>query len=151
MPQSADSRPSIGYWLISLFLLAWGSLGLLVYVFYFIQTPEEYAHGVEDAAHHASYAAYVAAIPAWAIAAGVAAALARFIAAVGLMMRRACAAPLFAASLVIFLVALFRAFVLGGAGEAMSTRHIVIEIIFVALSLFAVWFAYTNKKRGVLR
>jgi hypothetical protein len=66
-------------------------------------------------------------------------------------MRRAWALPLYVVSLAAFAVALFRAFVLGGAGEAMSGAHIAIEVVFVALGLFAIWFSRTSKTQGILQ
>jgi hypothetical protein len=147
---SAAQKPSLLYWIISAILLVWGVLGLLVYIFYFIQSPEEYAAGVETAEKQAGYAAYVANIPLWAIASGVIAAAARFFGAICLLLRKAWAPALYVISLVFFVIAYFRAFVLSNAGEVMSARHLVIEAVFLALSLFAIWYSYGAKRKGIL-
>jgi hypothetical protein len=59
--------------------------------------------------------------------------------------------PLYIVSTACLLVALFRAFVLADVANVMSGGHIVTEVVFVALSVFAVWFARRNKARGILR
>lgn len=151
MPQSPDSRPSILFWIIALFLLLWGLAGMSIYIALFVESPEQFANSAEDAAHAEIYAEYVANIPAWAIGAGIIAALARFFGAVGLLMRRAWALPLYVLSLVFFLAALYRAFILSNAAEAMSPPHIGIQVVFTALTLIAIWFALRNKSTGVLR
>lgn len=151
MPQSPDSRPSIMFWIVSLFLLLWGFAGMSIYIALFLETPEQFAASAEDAAHADIYADYVANIPAWAIGAGVIAALARLFGAIGLLARRAWALPLYVVSLVFFLAALYRAFVLANAFEAMSPPHIGIQVVFTLLTLFAIWFAFRNKYVGTLR
>jgi hypothetical protein len=131
-------------------LLLWGLAGVAIYVAYFLQTPEEFAQAAEIPAHQEIYADYVANIPVWALAVAIIAALARLLGAVGLLLRRAWALPLYITALIFFLVALFRAFVLANAAEAMGTGHIMIQVVFAALSVFAVWFAHSNRSKGIL-
>lgn len=151
MPQSSETRPSILYWIISLFLLVWGIAGASIYIALLFETPEEFAASAEDAAHAEIYADYVANIPAWAIGAGIIAAAARLLGAVGLLMRRAWALPLYVVSLIFFLAALYRAFVLANAAEAMSPPHIGIQVVFTSLTVFAIWFSLRNNSKGLLR
>jgi len=147
----ADSRPGVVFWLISAALLFWGVMGSSIYAAYFIETPAEFASTAESAANSASYAAYVANIPMWAIAVGMIAAGARLLGAVGLFMRRAWALPFYVASLIFFLATLFRGFVLANAASVMNAGHIGVELVFAGLSLFAIWFAYDARARGILR
>jgi hypothetical protein len=149
--ETPDNRPPILFWVISIALLLWGFGGAWIYIAYFIKTPEEYAEMAETAAHRQAYADYVANIPFWAIAVAIIAAGARLLGAIGLLLRRAWALPLYIIALVFFLVALYRGFVLANAASAMSGRHIAVQLVFVALSLFAVWFAHENKSKGVLK
>lgn len=151
MLETTDSRPPVLFWVISVVLLLWGLVGAAIYVALFVQTPEEYAQMAETAAKRQAYADYVANIPFWAIGVGVIAAVTRLLGALGLLLRRAWALPLYILALVFFLAALFRAFFLGNAASAMGGRHITIELVFVALSIFAVWFAHANKSKGVLK
>jgi hypothetical protein len=141
----------VWFWVISVVLLLWGVGGASIYVAYFVETPEEFARTAEIEANWEAYAEYVANIPFWAIAAGIAAAVTRLLGAIGLLLRRAWVLPLCIASTVCLLVALFRAFVLADVANVMSGGHVVTEVVFVALSVFAVWFASRNKARGILR
>ena len=146
-----NTAPPFSFWAISIALLLWGLGGASIYVAYFIETPEEFARTAETAGHREAYAEYVANIPFWAIAVGIVAALTRLFGAIALLLRRAWALPLYVVSLVFFLLALFRAFVLADVASVMSAGHIAIEVVFVALSVFAIWFARTNKSKRVLR
>ena len=144
-------RPSALFWAISIALLLWGLGGASIYAAYFVETPEEFAESAETAANSAAYARYIADIPAWAIAAGMLAALARLFGAICLLLRRAWALPLYVASTALFLVALYRAFVLADVAQVMSPGHIGVEAAFLALSVSAIWFSHWAKSRGMLR
>ena len=151
MPGTADSRPPLFFWLASVALLLWGLGGASIYVAYFVETPQQFAQTAEASENRQAYAAYVATIPPWAIAAGIVAAATRLLGAVALLLRRRWALPLYVASLAFFLVALYRAFVLANAAKAMGGTHIAIELAFVTLGAFGVWFAHVNRSRGILR
>ncbi len=137
--------------MISITLLLWGFGGASIYIAYFIETPEEFAQTAETAANRQAYADYVASIPFWAIAVGIIAAVTRLLGAIGLLLRRAWALPLYIISVVFFLGALYRAFVLANVSSVMSGAHISIELVFLALGIFAVWFARENKSKGILK
>ncbi len=146
-----DSTPSVSFWVISVALMLWGLAGASIYVAYFFETPEEFAQTAETAANRQAYADYVSNIPYWAIAIGIIAAATRLFGAIGLLLRRAWALPLYIVSVVFFLGALFRGFVLANVSSVMSGPHIVVEIVFLALSIFGVWFARQNRLNGILR
>ncbi len=146
-----DTAPSVLFRVITFALLLWGLGGASIYVAYFIETPEEFARTAEAAANREAYADYVANIPFWAIAVGIIAAAARLLGAIALLLRRAWALPLYVISLVFFLAALYRAFVLADVASVMSGAHIAIELVFLALSVFAIWFARENKSKGILK
>lgn len=86
--------------MISIVLLLWGLGGASIYIAYFIETPEEFAQTAETAANRQAYADYVANIPFWAIAVGMIAAMTRLLGAIGLLVRRAWALPLYIVSTV---------------------------------------------------
>ena len=144
------AAPPTSFWVISSALLLWGVGGASIYVAYFIETPEEFARTAEAAANRQAYADYVANIPFWAIAVGMIAALTRLLGAIGLLLRRAWALPLYIISVVFFLVALYRAFILANVASVMSGPHIAVEFVFLALSVFAVWFTHESKSRRIL-
>ncbi len=75
----------------------------------------------------------------------------RLLGAICLLLRRAWALPLYIVSLVLFVVALYRAFVLAKVAGVMSGPHIGVEVVFVALNIFAVWFAYASRSKGLLK
>jgi hypothetical protein len=149
--KATDTVPSVSFWVISVALLFWGLGGASIYIAYFIETPAEFAQTAETAANRQAYAEYIAAIPWWAIAVGLIAAVTRLLGAIGLLLRRAWALSLYIISVVFFLVALFRAFVLANVSSVMSASHISVEFVFLALSIFAVWFARANKSKGILK
>ena len=151
MIDTAANKPPALFWVISTVLLLWGLSSAWVYIALFLKTPEEYARMAEIEANWEGYADYVANIPSWAIAAGVVAAVTRLSGAIGLLLRRAWVLPLYIVSTVCLLVALFRAFVLANVADVISGAHVATEVAFIALSLFAVWFASRNKARGILR
>jgi hypothetical protein len=147
----AGKRASIFFWLSAAVLLLWGLGGGSIYVAYFVETPTEFAHSAEAPINREAYAEYIAHIPAWALAAGIGAALARLLGVGCLFLRRAWALRFFVVSLLLFMVALYRAFILADVADVMSSGHIATEIVFLLLSIFAVWFARWGTSRGMLR
>ena len=146
----ARKKPSILFWVISVALLLWGIGGASIYVAYFLETPDEFARSAESAENREAYAQYVSSIPAWATGVGIVAAIARLLAGLCLLLRRGWALPLFIVSLLFFSIALYRAFVVANAAAVMSGSHIGVQIVFLALSVFAIWFAGKKKSKGVL-
>ena len=144
-------EPSVSYWVICVVLLLWGLGGASIYIAYFVETPEQFAKTAETAANKQAYADYVANIPVWAITVGIIAAATRLLGAIGLLLRRAWALPLYIVSAVFFLAALYRAFILANVSSVMSGTHIAVEFIFLSLGVFGVWFARENKSKGILK
>jgi len=149
--KATDTVAPVSFWVISIALLLWGLGGASIYIAYFIETPEEFALTVETAANRQAYAEYIANIPVWAIGVGIVAAVTRLLGAVGLLLRRAWAMQFYIISVVSVLVALYRAFVLANVSSVMSASHIAVEIVFLALGTFAIWFARANKSKGILK
>lgn len=139
------------YWIMSGLLLLWALAGAAIYVNLFLKSPEEFAAEAETVENQEAYARYVADIPVWALAVAIGSALTRLIGAFGLLLRRAWAVPLYLLSLVLFLATLFRAFVLANAADVMSGPHIATQVVFVVLSVLALWFARWSASRGILR
>jgi len=146
----ASKKPSVLFWVISVALLLWGIGGASIYVAYFLETPDEFARSAESPENREAYAQYVSSIPAWATGVGIVAAIARLLAALCLLLRRAWALPLYIVSLIFFSIALYRAFVVANAATVMSGAHIGVQIVFLALSVFTIWFAGQKKSKGVL-
>ena len=151
MSDIASAKPTVSFWAISVVLLLWGLGGASIYVAYFVETPQEFAATAETAANSEAYAEYVGQIPAWAIGVGIVAAAARLFGAIALLLRSGWAVPLYVTSLVFFAGALYRAFMVVNVAAVMNPAHIAVEILFLALSIFAVWFALRNRADGILR
>ncbi|PJA74255.1 hypothetical protein CO151_10325 [bacterium CG_4_9_14_3_um_filter_65_15] len=151
MAKENSSRPGVLFWVISIALLLWGLGGISIYLAYFVESPGEFAESAEAEVNREAYAEYVANIPPWAVVVGVGAAVTRLLGALFLLLRRALARPLFIMSTALFLVAMYRAFVLAHVADVMSSAHIFVEVGFVALSFFAVWFSHQNKSKGILK
>ena len=147
----SESAPSITFWVTVGILLLWGMGGAAIYIAYFLETPQEFALTAETAANRDAYAEYIANIPLWAITVGIIAAVTRLLGAIALLLRSAWATPLYLVSLLFFLVALYRAFVLADVANVMSMGHIATEVVFVTLSVFAIWFSYRFKANGTLK
>lgn len=148
---ATDDAPGALFLIVAIVLLLWGLGGASIYVAYFFESPQEFASSAETAANSQAYAQYIANIPIWAIAVGAVAAATRLFGAIGLLVRRSWALPLYAISLPFFLLALYRAFILANVAEVMSRAHIAVEFVFLGLNVFAIWFAWSNKKRGLLK
>jgi hypothetical protein len=151
MVDAVGKRASAFFWLSTAVLLLWGLGGASIYVAYFVETPAEFAHSAEAPANREAYAEYIAHIPVWALAAGIGAAFARLLGIGCLFLRRAWALRFFVVSLLLFMVALYRAFILADVAEVMSGGHIATEIVFLLLGIFAVWLARWGESRGILR
>lgn len=151
MSGTTDNRPPVLFWVISIALLLWGLGGASIYLGYFMETPQEFAETAEIAENRQAYAEYIANIPAWAITVGIIAALTRLLGAICLLLRRAWALPLYVISMVLFMVAFYRAFALADVASVMSGPHIAVELVFIVFSVFAVWFAHENQSKGILK
>jgi hypothetical protein len=147
----SEPAPSVAFWVISGILLLWGLGGVSIYVAYFLETPEGFALTAETAANRDAYAQYVASIPLWAISVGIVAAVTRLLGAIALLLRSTWALPFYLVSLPFFLLALYRAFILADVAQVMSPGHIATEAVFLALGVFAIWFAYQFKANGTLK
>lgn len=150
MDRNANS-PGASFQIISYFLLAWGLAyaGLVIFSF-FVATPEDSAALVADGVIKQEYADYIANIPAWVVAVSIMAAITRVLGALGLLLRRAWALPCYVISLISVVIIMFRGFVLAGAASVIRPSQIGVEIVFMLLSIFAVWFAANSKARKIL-
>lgn len=141
----------IVFWCISGFLLFWGVayFGLVVFSF-FIATPEHWATLVQDGRIKAEYAVYISEIPAWVIGITLVAALTRLLGGIALLLRKGWALPCYVISFIFVAIIMFRGFVLADVASVIRNSQVVLEFVFLAISAFAVWFAYVNRNNGTL-
>lgn len=147
----ADKPPS-WYWAIAGFLFLWGSAYAWLTLFSFVLADaSDWANLVEEGRILPEYVEYIGRIPNWIIATTAVAALARLGGAIGLLVRRSWAAWLYAISLVCVVVIMFRGFVLADVASVIRTSQIWVEALFMALSIFAAWFAFRMKSQEYLK
>ncbi len=147
----AERSTPISYWLISGFLLLWGLAygGLVVFTFA-LATPEHFQALVEEGRIRAEYAQYIAQIPLWAIIATLLVAITRLAGGCALFLRRRWAVPCYAVSLVVVVTLMFRAFVFADVAAVIRPSQIALEAGFLALSVFAPWWARRQRQHGLL-
>lgn len=146
------TKPPVSFWAISIVLLFWGlAYGFLVAFTLLLSTPEDWSELVANGVIKQEYADYIAGIPTWVMAITVVVAITRFLGAVGLLLRRSWALPSYAMSMGLVFVIMFRGFVLANVASVIRDSQIAVELLFIALSIFAVWFARDNKIKGILK
>ncbi|MEL7198265.1 MAG: hypothetical protein AAGL10_08120 [Pseudomonadota bacterium] len=124
------------------FLLVW-SLAYcgLVYFSFITSSPEAIDDLVKAGTIKPEYAQYIRAIPDWVRALSVGLAVLRVLGSIGLLLRKAWAFEAFSLAFVITMVIMFRGFVIAGVADVIRPSQIFVEIAFIAVSLFAVWFS----------
>lgn len=139
------------FWIVSGFLFLWGVAyaGLVIFTFN-IAGPEHWQSLVEQGRIKAEYAEYIAQIPAWAVALTYLCAASRFVGGLGLVLRRAWALPAYSLSLLAVATLMFRGFVLADVGSVIRTSQIWLEVGFLLLSVFAVWWTAHHRRTGKL-
>ncbi len=142
----------IFHWLITVFLLLWGCAyaGLVTFSF-FLASPEHWSRLVSEGRISAEYASYIAEIPTWVIAASCAAALTRLLGAVALVGFSALAVPLYSLSLALVMIIMFRGFILADVASVISKDQIVLEMVFLLLSVLAVLYSFYARQIGLLK
>lgn len=140
------------YWATAGFLFLWGLAytGLTLFSFA-LADADDWAELVAEGRILPEYVEYIGRIPGWVIATTAVAAATRLGGAIGLLLRRTWAAPLYAISLGCVVVIMFRGFVLANVASVIRTSQVWVEALFMALSLFAAWFAFHMKSQGRLR
>ena len=138
--------------LITGFLLLWGiAYAALVFFTFSISTPDHWATLVSEGRIKAEYADYISEIPGWIVLITVLAALTRLLGAISLLLRKSWALLFYALSLCFVIVIMFRGFVLADVASVIRGSQIVLEFVFVLISVFAVWYANQQIRDGVLK
>lgn len=144
-------KAHFSFWIISSILLIWGlAYACLVFFSFFFSTPEDTAALVANGTIKQEYADYIARIPTWVVGTSVLAAITRLFAAVGLLLRRSWSVVLYGISLLCVTIIMFRAFVLADVARVIRPSQVGVEIVFMALSIFAVWYSATQHSNKML-
>ena len=140
------------HWLVSGFLLAWGmAYAGLVFFTFGISAPDHWATLVSEGRITAEYAAYIAEIPGWVVVITVIAALTRLLGAVCLLLRKHWALLFYGVSLFFVTLIMLRGFVLADVASVIRVSQIVLEFVFLSISVFAVLYANRQIQNGVLK
>lgn len=144
---SRAERPDPLYWTVAVFLFVWAlAYGGLVYLSFATSSPDHLAELVKREIIKETYADYIAHIPNWVRGLSVFLVAMRLMGAIGLLLQRLWAAPAYAIALLATLVIMYRGFFIADAASVIRTSQIFVEVGFVAVSIFAVWFAYKSRR-----
>ena len=103
-----------------------------------------------DAAQTDAFVSYYDSMPAWMTAVWAVGVWGAVLGSVLLLLRRKLALPVFAASLLAFVLSVANTFLLSDAPDGVRDTIWIQALIFAAC-LFFVWYSWTVTKRGVLR
>jgi len=144
------NKPPIWYWIITVILLLWGLMGVWIFYDFIASTPETMAKYVADGAFSQAYADHLMSTPAWATAVFGLAVFTGALGALCLLMRRTWSVPLYMLSLLFIVISHINTFAMAKAHKIMAGGQIGMEMVVLALGLFALWFALTAKRKNWL-
>ena len=143
-------NPPLSYWLIAVFLGLWAcAYAWLVTYAFILATPADYEQLVESGRILPEYRSYIEAIPAWIIVLSFFVAITRLLGAAALLMTSAWALPIYAASFVVVVIVMGRAFLIAGVAQVIEPSQIFVEAAFFAISAFAAGYAWWASKQGL--
>lgn len=143
----ASAKAPWHLWLIGVIALLFNGMASFDYLMWLMKGPAYLAQGGMTPAQIALYQA----MPLWAVAIWGIGVFAAFVAALLLLLRRRHATPLFAASLVFFLLYSLYIYGIAHGGAAMGRSMAIMSVVIAALLLFFTWYARSMAARGVLR
>ncbi|MEL7298664.1 MAG: hypothetical protein AAGJ86_13460 [Pseudomonadota bacterium] len=131
------------FWPVALALTGWGVayLGLVVFTF-FVASPSHWSALVQDGRITQAYADYIDRIPVWVIGLTLLTAATRFLGGMGLLLQQTWSFYVYALSGLCTITIMFRGFFLADVASVIRRSQVLLEIVFLLLSLFAVWFSW---------
>ncbi|MEM7765131.1 MAG: hypothetical protein AAF290_13775 [Pseudomonadota bacterium] len=131
------------FWPIALALAVWGLayLGLVVFTF-FVASPSHWHALVVDGRITQAYADYINRIPDWVVGLTLVTAVTRLCGGVGLLLQQTWSFHVYALSGLCTIAIMFRGFFLADVASVIRRSQVMLEIVFLLLSLFAVWFSW---------
>ena len=133
------------FWAVAILLLLWGCMGVASYLYHVTLSPEAIA------ALPAGQAALMNATPPWVNGAFAIATFGGLLGALGLLLRRRWARPLFIVSLVAVVIQFGWIFLVGKAHELAGPSSAIFPAFIILVAIVQVWFAGLAIKRGWLR
>lgn len=132
------------FWIIAVLALLWNLLGLAMFVMQVTMSPETLA------AMPATQREVVEATPSWLDAVFGVAVASGVLGAVGLLLRRRWAVPMFALSLAAVLVQVLAGYLVTPAWAASGAAGLVLPALLIAIAIALVGYARTAVRRGWL-
>jgi len=152
LPLAPNTAPKPSYWVVSACLLLWGiGYAVLIAEAFFVFRPEDFDRLVNAGMILPGYGDYVQHLPGWIIGLTVFKALTRLAGSVGLLLRRGWAVSMYGLSLGISCLIFFRGFLLDNRAAVEAPTQIGLDVLFFAVSVYALYFALTARFRGTLR
>jgi len=140
------------YWLVTGLLLLWGcAYAGLVFFTFWLSTPDHWATLVSEGRILPGYAVYISEIPSWVVLITAIAAITRLFGAISLLVRSSWALPFYAISLGFVSVIMFRGFVLADVASVIRGSQVLLEFVFLSISVFAVWYSKKHLDNGTLK
>jgi hypothetical protein len=146
-PSTATPGAPWHLWVVGILGILWNAYGC--YDFYMSNTQgEAYFReaGMSDAA-----IAYFNAMPAWMYVVWAVGVFGAVIGAILLLLRSKWAVPVFAASLIAYVLSLLYTYLLSNGGEVVGEGMWIMQLVILAACLFFLWYAWWAQKRGMLR
>ncbi len=134
-------------WVVGVISLLWNSFGAFDYTMTQLQG-DAYLQSMQMTEPQI---AYMHAMPIWMTAAWAIGVWGALAGSVLLLLRNKLAAPVFAASLIAFLIGLVYSYGLTNGAEVYGEQSYLMNGIILAGCLFFLWYAWTMRKAGVLR
>jgi len=140
------------YWLLASLLLLW-SLGyaFLVAEALFLMGPDDYERLVSAGMILPGYSDYVHHLPTWIVALTLFKVATRIAGALGLLLRRRWAVSMYSASLVVATVIFLRGFLLDDRASFEAPTQIGLDVVFICVAVYALYFSLAARFRGILR
>jgi len=132
---TTTNKPNLVYWIIAVIAVIWNLMGVIAYLGQAYMTDE--AKMLLPEADRA----YQENIPAWAIAAFAIAVFGGFFGAIGLLLKKKWATPLFIISLLGILVQLLYNLILSNSMEVYGPSGLIMPIMVVVIGVILVWYS----------
>lgn len=141
---NTTTKPTIGFWIVSIVALIWNAMGVYHYL---IQ-----AYNTESfrAAHTEEQLAHMANSPAWVTAAFAIAVFTGLLGCIALLLRKKWATSLFFISIIAVIVQQIYVFFIGKSYQYFETAQNTMLIIVLLIALFLLWFSKHATRKGWL-
>ncbi len=147
-----DESPTRAYWVTATLLLAWGlGYAALIVEAFFVLRHEDFERMVRAGMILPGYEDYVQHLPAWIVGLTIFKGVTRIAGAIGLLLRRSWAVSMYSFSLAVSCLIFFRGFLVDNRASVEVPTQIGLDVMFFALSVYAVYFAIAASWRGTLR